>query len=142
MGPYVLSLVGAVAIVIAIFVQRASVPHMDRIIRVGGYTVRQVRLTSKQVGRGRLPQDPGFHQLAITLAHQLVRNLPYTRRYAPLQFFGVALFVTFGYLTPATIVTTAIIQLFCLLQGLGTLTNMSRSLRGARNVLRVTAPER
>jgi hypothetical protein len=129
--------VGVLLLVGSYVLRRTSRKRMDTMIRMGGYTVEQIKVVRKAVMfQGRLPDDPALHEVAVTFANQAARNMPIGYRAQPLYFSGILLIVSVGY-TQADLVWPALaVQLLFLAVGLY---SAFVNLRGIRFTRRVAA---
>ena len=129
--------VALVLLLAGVVIRRRQRPKLDTTIRVGGYTVAQVKAIRRDIFAGRLPNDGSLHEVALALSRQAANNLPLELSYLAPYFAAIALlFVGIGVssaLPPAAGLTGAVV-----VAGYGAYIVIA-GLRGARNCRRLLA---
>ena len=93
--------VGVLLVVIGIVLQRRLRGELDTTVRVGGYTVEQVKSIRRDVFAGRLPADIELKSVALAIAGQAAHNIPVQLRFLPLIYAGAALMFASTALAPS-----------------------------------------
>lgn len=125
-------------VVTGLILQRRLRPRLDTTIRVGGYTVAQVKAIRRDVFAGRLPADDSLHEVALVTAAQAAQNIPTQLRYLPLIYTGFALgFIFIGLGTSAYALVFLILgvvfagmDVYLVIAGLRALRNSRKLLAG------------
>ena len=97
---FVLTLLGFASRPIAWAVKRRLQPRLDTMVRVGGYTLEQLKVVRTAIVKSRLPEDPNLRDVALIVATQSAQNTPLQLPPVLIRQFGIVLMLSFLELVP------------------------------------------